>query len=118
MSGALGNSRRGDVAAIFDGKRYTLRLTLGALAELEQAFGADDLVSLAARFEGGRLSARDLLRIIAAGLRGGGVALGDDEVARLSIDGGIPAYVHIASDLLAAAFGVATQENPIKPQGA
>ncbi len=114
----MGNPRRGDVAAIFDGKRYTLRLTLGALAELEQAFGADDLVSLASRFEGGRLSARDLLRIIGAGLRGGGLTLSDEEVALLSVEGGIPAYVRIASDLLAAAFGVATQENPIKPQGA
>jgi hypothetical protein len=113
----MGNARRGDVDAIFDGKRCRLRLTLGALAELEQAFGADDLVSLAARFEGGRLSARDLLRIIAAGLRGGGLTLSDEEVAQLSVEGGIPAYVSIASDLLAAAFGVATQENPIKPQG-
>ena len=117
----MGNARRGDVAAVFDGKNYTLRLTLGALAELEHAFGADDLVALAARFEGGRLSARDLLRIIAAGVRGGGAALCDDEVAALSIEGGIPAYVGIASDLLAAAFGaprVQTSANPMKPQGA
>ena len=51
----MGNARRGDVDAVFDGKNYTLRLTLGALAELETAFGADDLVGLVGRFEGGLL---------------------------------------------------------------
>lgn len=101
----MGNARRGDVDAVFDGKTYTLRLTLGALAELERAFGAEDLVALAGRFEGGRLSARDLLRIIAAGVRGGGAVLSDDEIAQMSMDGGVPAYVKLASDLLVAAFG-------------
>ncbi len=62
-----------------------LVLTLGALAELEAAFGADDLVALAERFGTGRLKARDLIRIIGAGLRGAGEAVSDDEVAR---DGG------------------------------
>lgn len=101
----MGNARRGDVDAVFDGKSYTLRLTLGALAELERAFDAEDLVALAGRFEGGRLSARDLLRIIAAGVRGGGAKLSDDDVAQMSMDGGVAAYVQLASDLLVAAFG-------------
>jgi hypothetical protein len=105
----MGNARRGDVDAVFDGKNYTLRLTLGALAELETAFGADDLVGLAGRFEGGRLSSRDLLRVIAAGVRGGGSDLGDDEIARMSVEGGVPAYVKLASDLLVAAFGASAE---------
>lgn len=37
------NRRRGEVAVELGGKRYTLCLTLGALAELEEAFGAGDL---------------------------------------------------------------------------
>ncbi len=65
--------------------KRTLVLTLGALAELEAAFGADDLVALTERFGAGRLKARDLTRIIGAGLRGAGEAVSDDEVAR---DGG------------------------------
>ena len=105
----MGNQRRGDVDAVLGGKKYTLRLTLGALNELEHAFGADDLVALAARFEGGRLSARDLLRIIAAGVRGGGMALTDDDIAQMPIEGGVPAYVQLASDLLVAAFGSANE---------
>lgn len=110
----MANQRRGDVDAVLGGKKYTLRLTLGALAELEQAFGADDLVALAGRFEGGRLSARDLLRIIAAGVRGGGADFSDDEIARMSMEGGVPAYVKLASELLVAAFGSST-ENPARP---
>lgn len=101
----MANRRRGDVEAMFDETKYTLRLTLGALAELEDAFGATDLIGLAARFEEGRLSARDLVRIIAAGLRGGGASLSDDEVARLACEGGLESYVHVAAQLLAATFG-------------
>jgi len=106
----MSNQRRGDVDAVLDGTNYTLRLTLGALAELERAFGAEDLVALAGRFEGGRLSARDLLRIIAAGVRGGGALLSDDDIAKMSMDGGVTAYVKLASELLVAAFGSSAED--------
>lgn len=49
----MANQRRGDVDAVLDGTKYTLRLTLGALAELEKACDAEDLVALAGHFEGG-----------------------------------------------------------------
>jgi hypothetical protein len=65
----MANARRGEIDAVLDGRHYVLCLTLGALAELEQAFGATDLASLADRFSAGRLSARDLIRIVGAGLR-------------------------------------------------
>ena len=45
-----------------------------------------------------------------AGLRGAGEAISDEEVARLSVDGGAPGYVRIAGSLLAATFGV--EESP------
>src|ERR1700750_3117661 len=105
------NKHRGEIEAEIGGDRHTLVLTLGALAELESAFGADDLTALAERFGSGRLSARDLVRIIGAGLRGAGEAIGDDEVARLSTDGGAAGYVRIASALLAATFGA--DERPL-----
>lgn len=98
------NSYRGEIAADIGGKRRTLVLTLGALAELESAFGADDLMALAERFGTGRLSARDLVRIIAAGLRGADEAISDDEVAVMTIDGGASGYVRVAADLIAATF--------------
>lgn len=106
----MANPRRGEVEAVFDGRRYTLRLTLGALAELEDAFGATDLIALAARFEEGRLSARDLLRIIGAGLRGGGAEISDEEAARLASEAGLKSYIDAAAQLLAATFGARNPE--------
>ncbi|MBN9069768.1 MAG: gene transfer agent family protein, partial [Rhizobiales bacterium] len=52
------NRRRGEVAATLDGRERRLCLTLGALAELEAAFEAEDLGALVERFSSGRLSAR------------------------------------------------------------
>jgi hypothetical protein len=100
------NRHRGEIEAEIGGIKRRLVLTLGALAELEAAFGAADLTALAERFGSGRLSARDLTAIIGAGLRGGGEAIGDDEVARLSAQGGAAGFVRIASALLAATFGI------------
>src|SRR4029079_7110024 len=99
------NLHRGEIEAELGGVRQRLVLTLGALAELEAAFGADDLVALAERFGTGRLRARDLTRIIAAGLRGAGNDVSDDEVSAMAVDGGAAGYVRIAADLIAATFG-------------
>jgi len=68
----MANRHRGEIEADIGGARRRLVLTLGALAELEDAFGAEDLVALTERFGSGRLTARDLTRIIGAGLRGAG----------------------------------------------
>lgn len=101
----MANKYRGEIEAELGGITRPLVLTLGALAELEDAFGADDLVALTERFSTGRLKARDLIRIIGAGLRGAGEAVSDDEVARLAVDGGARGYVRIAAALIAATFG-------------
>jgi hypothetical protein len=98
------NKYRGEIEAEIGGVRHTLVLTLGALAELESAFAAGDLVALAERFGAGRLSARDLIRIIGAGLRGAGETVGDDEVAAMTVEGGASGYVRIAAELIAATF--------------
>ncbi|MBN8970109.1 MAG: gene transfer agent family protein [Rhizobiales bacterium] len=98
------NLYRGEIEAEIGGARRTLVLTLGALAELEAAFGADDLMALAGRFGSGHLSARDLVRIIGAGLRGAGAGVSDDEVMAMKVNGGASGYVRIAADLIAATF--------------
>jgi hypothetical protein len=90
---------------MFDGRPLRLVLTLGALAELEAAFGVDDLVALAERFERGRLSASDAIRVLGAGLRGGGAEISDAEAARLAHEDGAPGFVHVVADLLGATFG-------------
>lgn len=108
------NLHRGEIEAEIGGARRRLVLTLGALAELEAAFGADDLVALAERFGSGRLKARDLTRIIAAGLRGAGETITDDEVSQMSVADGVNGYVRIAADLIAATFGqnIPEQDKP------
>ena len=99
------NKRRGEVAAMIDGRERRLCLTLGALAELEDAFAVEDIAALASRFGTGRLSARDLTRILGAGLRGAGETIDDAEVARLPFDGGAAGAASVAVALLEAAFG-------------
>jgi len=99
------NRHRGEIEAEIGGARRRLVLTLGALAELEASFGADDLVALAERFGGGRLTARDLVRIIGAGLRGAGADVSDKEVAAMTTPDAAAGFVRIAADLLAATFG-------------
>ena len=99
------NIHRGAIAAIIDGEEKVLCLTLGALAELEARLGAGDLVGLGERFAGGRVSARDLTTILGAGLRGGGNAISDDDLARMSIEGGLKGAAEIAAKLLRATFG-------------
>jgi hypothetical protein len=101
----MANHYRGEIEAEIGGTRRRLVLTLGALAELEAAFGADDLVALTERFGSGRLKARDLTRIIAAGLRGAGAEVSDEEVAAMAVEGGARGYVRIAAELIAATFG-------------
>jgi hypothetical protein len=110
------NLHRGEIEAHLGGQTYRLVLTLGALAELEHAFGAGDLVGLAGRFEAGRMRARDLVAIIGCGLRGAGAALSDYEVAGLSHANGLPGYVDVVARLLAATFGEAPVPHPPKPQ--
>lgn len=100
-------TQRGEIEAVIGGETRTLCLTLGALAELEARLQAGDLVGLAERFAGGRVSARDLMAILGAGLRGGGNAVTDDDLARLSIEGGLKGAAEIAARLLKATFGEA-----------
>jgi len=104
------NRKRGEVEAILDGAPRRLCLTLGALAELEDAFAADDLSALVERFSSGRLSARDMIRIIGAGLRGAGETIDDEGVAALRVEGGAASYASIVSQLLTETFGSAQEQ--------
>ncbi len=110
------NRRRGEIAARLDGRDYRLCLTLGALAELEDAFEVADLGMLAERFSGGRLSARDIVRVLGAGLRGGGTRIGDEDVAKLSHENGIAGLAALVAELLAASFGgMEAGQSPANP---
>lgn len=121
----MANRHRGEIEAELGGVHRRLVLTLGALAELESAFGADDLVALAERFATGRMAARDLMRVVAAGLRGAGESVTDAEVAAMTTPGGATGFVAIAAELLAVTFGepappggAGAGRNPTPPQDA
>ena len=101
----MANRRRGEVEAIVDGRPRILCLTLGALCELEAAYAVDDLAGLADRFASGRLSARDIARVFACGLTGGGTPTREQDVFEMHIDGGLVGAAEIVADLLAVTFG-------------
>ncbi|HEX7776315.1 MAG TPA: gene transfer agent family protein [Parvibaculum sp.] len=105
----MANRRRGEIEAMLGGERRLLVLTLGALAELEDAFGGEDMLALAARFETGRISARDAIRVIGAGLRGAGAETSNEDVARMSTEGAAAGYIAIVAELLTATFGGAAE---------
>ena len=100
----MANRHRGEIEAELGGQNYTLVLTLGALAEIEDAYGGEDMIAIAERFESGRIKASDAIKVIGAGLRGAGATLTNEEVARLSVAGGAAGFLRIVADLLKATF--------------
>lgn len=100
----VANRRRGEVVANIDGEPRILCLTLGALAELEDAFNVSNLSDLGEHFSQGKFSSEDLVHIIGAGLRGGGNLYADEDVRCMSLDGGALALAQIAADLLTVTF--------------
>jgi hypothetical protein len=62
------------------------------------------MLALATRFEKGRISARDCLKIIGAGLRGGGHDVSNEQLARMNAEGGAAGFVEIVARLLNATF--------------
>lgn len=102
----MANPWTGEVTLKVDGQDRLAKLTLGALAELEEALGTGTLVELVQRFEGGAYSSRDVLALLVAGLRGGGWDVTPAELMRADIAGGPVAAARKAAELLARAFAV------------
>jgi hypothetical protein len=78
------NRARGEAMLAAGGRQYRLLLTLGALAEIEDGLGLDDLSGVAARLKQTR--AADLAIVAAALLRGGGHDMCPADVLRLECD--------------------------------
>ena len=94
------NGARGEAAVMLGGARRRVCLTLGALAEIETGLGVDGLAAVAERMK--TLSARDLMVVLAAVLRGGG-----DEAADVSAVDPREAAVAVAQAFAAASSGQA-----------
>lgn len=102
----MANPWAGEVELVLDGRRQRLKLTLGALAELEAELGTGTLVELVERFEGRRFSTRDVLALIVAGLRGGGWDGTAADLRTVEIAGGPVEAARVAAELLARAFAL------------
>lgn len=98
------NPWAGEVELTIDGTKRVMKLTLGALAELEATLEADTLVQLIERFEGGEVRARDVIALIVAGLRGGGWRISKDDLLSAEIEGGPMAATKAAGALIRRAF--------------
>lgn len=102
----MANPHAGEVALVIDGVPHRLKLTLGALAELETALGADSLMALVERFERGQFRARDVMALILAGLHGAGQPMPAAALLSAEIEGGAMEAARAAGLLLARAFAV------------
>jgi hypothetical protein len=109
------NIHRGEIPLHIGGQRLSLKLTLGGLAELEDALGAGDLVGLGERLGSGRLSANDLVGILRIGLKGAGHDLTEAEIRAWSMQGGLGPLVSAVAALFAETFGGADEAAPVRP---
>lgn len=105
------NRHRGEVAARINGRRRILRLSLSALARLEDCYaaaddaagGVADILHLLSRFAENGMQAEDVDNVLRAGLQ----AVGDVLAVTgepLDVDGGPEAAAQIALQLIARAF--------------
>ena len=112
------NRIRGEAALTAGGHNYRLLLTLGALAEIEDGLGLENLSAVATRLK--TVRAADLAVVAAALLRGGGHELTPVDVLRLPCDLG--ALVAAVTDAFSAAGlepgGAAGEGEPIPFAGA
>ncbi|MEM8572426.1 MAG: gene transfer agent family protein [Pseudomonadota bacterium] len=102
----MANPYRGEVDLEVNGETRTLRLTLGALAALEESLESDSLFEMISRFETGNFRVRDLIGLLTAGLNGGGLAITEAELLTCQIGGGPLAAARAAAKLLRITFTI------------
>lgn len=102
----MANPYRGEVSLVLDGEPHILRLSLGILAELEDALDAGSLMELVARFEEGTFRARDLIHLLRAGLKGGGFAISESNFLKATLEGGPVEAARIGAELLRLTFSM------------
>ena len=107
----MANPFRGEVEISVDGEARLMRLTLGALAELEARLKAESLMEMIARFETGGFRVKDLIALITAGLNGGGWRISEAELLGRTIDGGPLEAAQAAARLLKLTFTIPGDED-------
>lgn len=107
----MANPYRGEVDLSVDGEVRIMRLTLGALAELESRLNADSLMEMIARFESGAFRVKDLICLLTAGLNGGGLRITEADLLLSQIDGGPLAAAQAAARLLKVTFTIPGEDD-------
>ena len=100
-------TRPGDVDLTINGEPHKMRLTLGALADIERALGGD-LEAVKQRLARPRIS--DIIQVVHALIGGGGGALTLKALVASDLDLGA------ATTAIAKAFDALDAEAPGKPQ--
>jgi len=78
------NKARGESEFLAGTERYLMKLTLGALAEIENGLGVSSLIDIAGKLKS--LGTMDLATVASALLRGGGHNVAPAEVLKLDTD--------------------------------
>ncbi|MFY0596080.1 MAG: gene transfer agent family protein [Cognatishimia sp.] len=100
------NPHAGEVALVVNGERCLAKLTLGALARLEERLETGSLMALVERFEGGTFSASDVISLLYAGLAACGWEGSEADLAEAEVEGGPMMAARVAARMLAVAFVV------------
>lgn len=103
----MANRARGEAELEAGGRAFRLRLTLGALAEIEDGLSLSDLTEVEARLK--KLRAADLAIVAAALMRGGGHEVSPVEVLRLPVD--LAQLVQAVTQAFGSASNEANPEN-------
>jgi hypothetical protein len=82
----MANAVRGESELLAGGKSLLMRLTLGALADIEDGLGLGNIADIADRLKS--LATKDIAVVAAALLRGGGIDISPAEVMTLETDVG------------------------------
>jgi len=87
----MANKRRGEVEFEALDKAgnlriYKMRMSLGAMAELEDVFELEDISKLSTIFEGQKFKIRQLIQLLGALIRGGGEDVDDSDIESMDLD--------------------------------
>ena len=102
-SGAVANRHRGDVEIELAGRRFLLRPTFAAIAEIEERSG-QGLIALARRLAAGDIRITDVATIVTAGLRAAGEPAKRETVGEMVLDSGLGALAPAVGAFLRVAI--------------
>lgn len=105
------NPQRGEVEIALAGRRFTLRPTFQAIAEIEKQTGCG-LIELLQCLSGGGVKVSDLAAIITAGLRAAGEPARFDKVGAMLLESGLePVMQPVGEFLVGAVTGGRTRDD-------